>query len=433
MPADSGRGRIRLEVRANSFVSNRDRGDRSIVPAALGSDRDRECRNRLDRLPSAIRRQFEFAPSHSLGVHRRRVLRRDAGERRGYGNGNFVCALTFTPLPAPGLHEIASVAQRIRDRVLKWAKRRRVTLGALFDDAAMSEDPIAQLVRIGASAGRHATLAPHGRPVRAEGNDTFSPRKTPAMSVAIDNFNVHAGVAVAAWDREARERLLRYCTRPPFSLERLSVLPDGRIAYRTKHPGPRGHTHRIMEPLEFMARLAALVPPPRAPLVRYAGVLAPNSPKRPNVVPRSERSAAHGCLGASGRARGEPGHAPRTPSRAADAETRAPPDGGALVPDLPATESGGITLTPSRTIAAGLVEPARSTRAHGRAYIDWSSLLRRIHSVDALACSRCAGRLEVIAVLNERAAIERVLAHLGESPTGPPPRRICEPWVSDPP
>jgi len=30
---------------------------------------------------------------------------------------------------------------------------------------------------------------------------------------------VHAGVAVSASDREGRERLLRYCARPPLSLE----------------------------------------------------------------------------------------------------------------------------------------------------------------------------------------------------------------------
>ena len=44
-------------------------------------------------------------------------------------------------------------------------------------------------------------------------------------------FNVHAGVTVHAGDREGLERLCRYCARPPFRLERLSILPDGRVAY----------------------------------------------------------------------------------------------------------------------------------------------------------------------------------------------------------
>jgi hypothetical protein len=44
---------------------------------------------------------------------------------------------------------------------------------------------------------------------------------------------------VSAWRRtidEARERLARYYTRPTLSLERLSPLPDGRVAYQVKYP-----------------------------------------------------------------------------------------------------------------------------------------------------------------------------------------------------
>ena len=34
-------------------------------------------------------------------------------------------------------------------------------------------------------------------------------------------FSVDAGVCIEAHDRAALERLLRYCARPPFSMERL--------------------------------------------------------------------------------------------------------------------------------------------------------------------------------------------------------------------
>ena len=40
-----------------------------------------------------------------------------------------------------------------------------------------------------------------------------------------------------------------------------------------------------MTPLEFMQRLAALVPRPRLHLIRFHGVLAPNAKMRPLVVP----------------------------------------------------------------------------------------------------------------------------------------------------
>jgi hypothetical protein len=75
------------------------------------------------------------------------------------------------------------------------------------------------------------------------------------------------------------------------------MLPDGRVAYALKKPGRRGATHRVMEPLELMARLAALVPPPWHPLTRFHGVLAPHHAWRSSVVllgppPRSPRPRA---------------------------------------------------------------------------------------------------------------------------------------------
>ena len=40
-----------------------------------------------------------------------------------------------------------------------------------------------------------------------------------------------------------------------------------------------------MAPLEFLQRLAALVPRPRLHLIRFHGVLAPNSALRAQIVP----------------------------------------------------------------------------------------------------------------------------------------------------
>lgn len=52
--------------------------------------------------------------------------------------------------------------------------------------------------------------------------------------------------------------------------------------------------------------------------------------------------------------------------------------------------------------------------------VDWASLLRRSFDVDVLQCPRCQGRLRVLAVITERDAVQRILAHLGV-PTDPPP------------
>ncbi|MDP9129165.1 MAG: transposase [Candidatus Binatota bacterium] len=50
-----------------------------------------------------------------------------------------------------------------------------------------------------------------------------------------------------------------------------------------------GTTHVVMSPLEFMQRLAALVPRPRLHLIRFHGVLAPNAKLR-REIDQADRS-----------------------------------------------------------------------------------------------------------------------------------------------
>lgn len=57
------------------------------------------------------------------------------------------------------------------------------------------------------------------------------------------------------------------------------------VRYELKTPYRDGTTHVIFEPLDFMAKLAALEPKPRVNLTRYHGVFAPNSKHRINVTP----------------------------------------------------------------------------------------------------------------------------------------------------
>jgi hypothetical protein len=100
------------------------------------------------------------------------------------------------------------------------------------------------------------------------------------------------------------EHLLRYCARPPFALERLSVIrgEHGRIARvryvlprhkaanwvgpgrgrKSTRPGVSGVVE--LSPFEFLDRLAALVPPPRKHRHRYHGVFAPNHKLRSAVT-----------------------------------------------------------------------------------------------------------------------------------------------------
>ncbi len=73
-------------------------------------------------------------------------------------------------------------------------------------------------------------------------------------------------------------RLCRYVARPPLAEERLSVNErTGKVVYGFRRPFRDGSTHVALDPMSFLSRLAALVPPPRMHLVTYHGVLAPSA------------------------------------------------------------------------------------------------------------------------------------------------------------
>jgi hypothetical protein len=62
--------------------------------------------------------------------------------------------------------------------------------------------------------------------------------------------------------------LCRYIARPAVSEKRLSLLSNGHVRYELKTPYRDGTTHAIFEPMDFISRLAALVPKPRVNLTR---------------------------------------------------------------------------------------------------------------------------------------------------------------------
>jgi len=97
------------------------------------------------------------------------------------------------------------------------------------------------------------------------------------LSTLVDGFTLrlHAKVRIQATYREGLERLCRYVTRPPIKVERLSLAPDGKVSYALRRRWRNGTSAIAFEPLDFLARLAALVPRPRAHLLTCHGVLAP--------------------------------------------------------------------------------------------------------------------------------------------------------------
>ena len=85
--------------------------------------------------------------------------------------------------------------------------------------------------------------------------------------------------------KRKRARIFRYIARPSVAVPRLSLSSTGKVVYTLKTPYRDGTTQVAFELVDFIARLAALVPKPRVNLTRYHGVLAPNHRWRGLVTP----------------------------------------------------------------------------------------------------------------------------------------------------
>jgi hypothetical protein len=165
-------------------------------------------------------------------------------------------------------------------------------------------------------------------------------------------------VRCGADQRRELEHLCRYITRPAIANARLKRNHAGQVVLQLKSAYRDGTTHIVMSPLEFMQRLAALVPRPRLHLIRFHGVLAPHAKLRAAIVPSApEEAIVHAA-----------DHAHHRPAR-----------------------------------------------------MSWARLLKRVFEIDIERCSNCGGSLKIIAAIEDPPVIVRILAHLG-LPTRAPPR-----------
>lgn len=100
------------------------------------------------------------------------------------------------------------------------------------------------------------------------------PGRSRANVAEASGFSLHAGVWAKSREREKVEHLARYISRPPIATERLAQTDSGQVRYTLKTPYRVETTHVIFKPEDFIARLAALAPKPRAHSPRYHGVFA---------------------------------------------------------------------------------------------------------------------------------------------------------------
>jgi len=308
---------------------------------------------------------------------------------------------TFHSVPAPDPFALGDVIERVYKRLVAWLRRKGLLAEYNHEraEAAAPTDPSAMDACVSTSLSQKGLVRLDAQgltePVQPGGdNDATAPRRSKGKyGTESLGFNLHAGVRIEAHDRAGREKLLRYCTRAPLSLERLSMTRDGRVAYQLQRPWRRGETHRVMEPVELLARLSALIPPPRHPLLRFHGVLAPHSSWRTSVVPESAVAVAGGsaCATITSTSEGAPPAVTEAASiqvvekpMAVAADGDHGPDAPRLPVPLGATEA---VLDPARLLAPpkrAAFEPGKARYTSGAWRIDWATLLKRVYGFDAL-------------------------------------------------
>ena len=120
------------------------------------------------------------------------------------------------------------------------------------------------------------------------------------------------------------------------------------------HNWRAGTTHVIFEPLDFIARFAALIPKPRVNLTRFHGVFAPNSNHRALIT-------------SAGRGKGRK-------TKTADALTGPTP-------------------------------------AERHAAMTWAQRLKRVFNIDITTCHACGATMKVIACIEDPDVIRKILTH----------------------
>ena len=122
--------------------------------------------------------------------------------------------------------------------------------------------------------------------------------------------------------------------------------------------------------MDFLSRLAALVPPSRVHMIKYAGVFAPNHPLRKKLILNPEKKKNH--------------------------------QSKCTNEDEPKGERKKVRNT------------------------SWAKLLSRVFQIDVGTCKNCGGEMEIIGAVFDRLQVQRYLDHIGLARPPPDDSSIIE-------
>lgn len=226
-------------------------------------------------------------------------------------------------------------------------------------------------------------------------------------------FNVHAGYRIQRHDHDGLEKLAQYILRNPFSLEKMTYVPEtGEVIYRSK----RNHaTQRLWETFDAPAFIAAItrhIPAPGQHLVRYYGAYSnrtrgelrkrcgtPTAPEAADPLPPNSLPTGR-CYADFAKNR----EAMADQSRAAAFNQGMPadphPDSYAPAPVSQSANSIEIIELPRNAIP-------RIPRKK------WRELIQKVWDVDPFICPNCARPMHINGLLEDRNAVTALLHALG--------------------
>ena len=201
-------------------------------------------------------------------------------------------------------------------------------------------------------------------------------------------FSVDMSVRIEAADHSGMQRLVEYISRCPFSLARMvNITNDGKILYRAGKaeciPFPKTgdkdlssgmrRNYEVYDPLDFLAEVTQHIPNKGEHQIRYYGQYS-----------NKKRGMAE--------------------------KTKKP-----VVPALP-----------------GMPEPDTTYRRKCR--MTWAALIKCVYEVDPLKCPKCGGEMKIVAFIEEKTLIEKILRHCKiwqerkpHPPPKPPPNQLIPP------
>jgi len=275
--------------------------------------------------------------------------------------------IDFWVASPPTVKEIEEVLTKIIHKITKYLERQKIIIrddnDGEFQIPIPDEDTLSKLQATSVTY-RFATGKSKGKKAIVLKSVTDTDHSATNGLVAKNSgFSLHAGVATKAHERDRLEKICRYIARPAVSEERLSTDDYGTVVYRFKKPWDDGTTALKLTPMELMERLVALVPRPRVHLTRYHGVLGPHYKHRKQIVPKP--------------------------------------------PELKVVGQEQDNIDPKQ------LELKKKN-------IPWARLLARVFNIDVETCSKCGGKMKIIAAIEDPKVIRKILEHMGLE-TKPPP------------